>query len=181
MEEEEGKDEEGKEQEVEMKKVDNDRKEEKPNDGNSKEDSTEEKNTSDRTEEGNIAENYGIDPMDEEKDEASSMQQTVDANGIKIENEKVIPFEEGTENGLVLTIEVNLVKIESNEVDQDGIQELDDMEIDVRGQPGKNNCLTTRKQKMAMTRKPLRPKKILGLTQRLRKTRFLTTPKRPMR
>ena len=38
---------EGKEQEVEMKKVDNDRKEEKPNDGNSKEDSTEEKNISD--------------------------------------------------------------------------------------------------------------------------------------
>ena len=65
------------------------------------------------------------------------MQQTVDANGIKIEHEKVIPFEEGTENGLVLTIEVNLVKIESNEVDQDGIQELYDMETDVRGQPGK--------------------------------------------
>jgi len=82
-----------------MKKVDIDRKEEKSNDGNSKEDSSEEKNTSDRTEEGNI-ENYGIDPMDEEKDEASSMQQTVDANGIKIEHEKVIPFEEGTENGL---------------------------------------------------------------------------------
>ena len=124
---------EGKEQEVEMKKVDNDRKEEKSNDGNSKEDSTEEKNTSDidGTEEGKIAENYGIDPMDEEKDEASYMQQTADANGIKIENEKVIPFEEGTENGLVLTIEVNLVKIESNEVDQDGIQELDVMEKDV--------------------------------------------------
>jgi len=96
---------EGKEQ-VEMKKVDNDRKEEKPNDGNSKEDSTEEKNTSDidGTEEGKIAENYGIDPMDEEKDEASSMQQTVNANGIKIEHDKVIPFKEGTENGLVLTI-----------------------------------------------------------------------------
>ena len=64
---------EGKEQEVEMMKVDNDRKEEKPNDGNSKEDSTEEKNICDidGIEEGKIAENYGIDPMDEEKDEAS--------------------------------------------------------------------------------------------------------------